>query len=52
MPSLALWAMFLTTSAWVVSTSTTGGGGAFGPYGGKQLTSVGMYVATVDVPKL
>lgn len=51
MPSLALWAMFLTTSAWVVSTSTTGGGGAF-PYGQKQLTSVGVFASVIDVPRL
>ena len=49
MPSLALWAMFLTTSAWVVSTSTTGAGGL---YGAKQLTSVGLFPTTIDTPRL
>lgn len=49
MPSLALWAMFLTTSAWLVSTSTTG---LAGVYGRKQLTSVGLHVTTINVPKL
>lgn len=50
MPSLALWGLFLQSSDWVISTSTTGGGA--GPYGRKQLTSVGVHVTVVDVPKL
>lgn len=49
MPQLALWAMFLSTAAWIVSTSTTGAGGV---YGAKQLTSVGLFTATIDVPRL
>lgn len=48
MPSLAMWAFFLSTAAWIVSTSTTGLAGT----SRKQLTSVGIHVSIIDTPKL
>lgn len=50
MPSLALWAMFLTTAAWAESTAPPAP--AFGRYGRKQLTSAGVHVRVINVPKL
>lgn len=51
MPSLALWGLFLQSSDWITGASTsTGGTGS--PYGAKQLTSVGVHLATITVPKL
>lgn len=48
MPSLAMWGLFLSTAAWITSTSTTGAVVA----SRKQLTSVGIHPTIVDVPKL
>lgn len=47
MPSLAMWGLFLSTAAWAISTSTTGAVVAR-----KQLTSAGIHLTIVDVPKL